>query len=242
MKKENIIFSLINTEYYDFMLRDIPHREFEDLSIVYYEFEPTESMYHLISNQYMESAKLCEEELYDLALENTRRIMPPVVIKMSDLMSEMEEELGLKQKEEVKEEVMAYVIRNEQGKRGAVSILYSDVMEEMAEKLGGDFYLIPSSTHEFIAIPKPLNVSLDDLQEHVHYTNLTQVNSSDRLSNQVYEYDSTKGQVKQATFSPYTKLNAGRPVWSEWVLNDKPIPLIEINEGEQTDTGMQMGM
>lgn len=242
MKKENIIFSLINTEYYDFMLRDIPHREFEDLSIVYYEFEPTESMYHLISNDYMERANLCEEELYDLALENTRRIMPPVVIKMSDLMSELEEELVVKQREEVTEDVMAYVIRNEQGKRGAVSILYSDVMEDVAEKLGGDFYLIPSSMHEFIAIPKPLNVSLDDLQEHVHYTNLMKVNSTDRLSNQVYEYDTATGQVKQATFSPYSKLNAGRPNWSEWILNDKPIPVIETDEGESMNTGMQMGM
>ena len=242
MVKENVVFSLINTEYYDFMLRDIPHREFEDLSIVYYEFEPTESMYHLISKDYMERANLCEEELYDLAFENTRKIMPPVVRKMSDLMSELEEELGVKEKEEITEDVMAYVIRNEQGKRGAVSILYSDVMEDVAEKLGGDFYLIPSSMHEFIAIPKPIDVSLDDLQEHVHYTNLMKVNGTDRLSNQVYEYDSTKGQVKQATFSPYTKLNAGRPVWSEWILNNKPIPLIETNEGEQTDTGMQMGM
>lgn len=242
MKKENIIFSLINTEHYAFILQDIPHREFEDLSIVYYEFEPTESMYHLISNDYMENAKLCEEDLYDLAFENTRRIMPPVVIKMSDLMSKMEEELGLKQKEEITEDVMAYVIRTEQGKRGAVSILYSDVMEDVAEKLGGDFYLIPSSMHEFIAIPKLMNVSLDDLQEHVHYTNLMKVNSSDRLSNQVYEYDTATGQVKQATFSPYTKLNAGRPVWSEWILNNKPFPLIEVNEGEQTDAGMQMGL
>lgn len=242
MKKENIIFSLVNTEHYDFILRDIPHRAFEDLSIVYYAYEPQESIYHLIDNYYMESAKLCEDDLYELAFENTRRMMPPVVIKMSDLMSELEEEVGLQQNDEITDDVMAYVIRTEQGTRGAVAILYNDVMEDVAERLGGDFYLIPSSVHEFIAIPKPLNISLNDLQEHVHYTNLMAVNSCDRLSHQVYEYNAATGQVKQATFSPYTKLNAGRPVWSDWILNNKPIPLIEQDEGEQMDNSLQMGM
>lgn len=242
MIKENIIFSLINTEYYEFMLEDIPHRKFEDLSIVYYEFEPTECMYHLISNRYMVTANLCEEDLYNLALENTRRIMPPRVIKMSDLMSELEVDLGMELKEDVEADAIAYVIRSEQGKRGAVSILYDDIMKEVSEKLGGDFYLIPASMHEFIAFPKWSWVSLEDLQEHVHYTNLMKVNSSDRLSNQVYEYDCTTGQVKQATFSPYTKLNEGRPAWSDWILNNEPIPVIETDEGEQMNADMQMGM
>lgn len=85
-------------------------------------------------------------------------------------------------------------------------------------------------------------VSLEDLQEHVHYTNLMKVNSSDRLSNQVYEYDGATGQVKQAAFSPYTKLNAGRPAWSDWILNNEPIPVIETDEGEQMNADMQMGM
>ena len=242
MKKENVIFSLVNTEHYNFILRDVPHRAFEDLSIVYYEFEPEEAIYHLISNDYMESAKFCEEDLYEFAFENTRRFMPPEVLKMASLIEKIEGALGLQQNKEDAKDAMVYVIRNEQGARGAVSILYNDVMEDVAEKIGGDFYLIPSSMHEFIAIPKPLGVSLDDLQEHVHYTNLMHVKTSDRLSHQVYEYDTATGQVKQATFSPYTKLNAGRPVWSDWILNDKPIPPIETSEGEQTDTGMQMGM
>lgn len=242
MIKENVIFSLINTEHYAFMLKNLPHRKFEDLSIVYYEFEPTERMYHLIGNDYMERANLCEEELYDLAYENTKRLMPPVVVKMCDLILEANERLGVEQEAETPKDALIYVIRNEGGRRGAALILYDDIMREVSEKLGGDCYLIPSSMHEFIAMPKDLLVLLDDLQEHVHYTNLKEVDVSDRLSNQVYEYDSTTGQIKQATFSPYTKLDEGRPVWSDWILNDEPIPKTATDDSEQVNTDMQMGM
>lgn len=243
MKKENIVFSLINTEHYARILAYVPSRQCEDLSVIYYEHVPESSLYRLIGNAELVYSKMTEEELYELAKENTRRIMPPVVQSMSkaiiELSEKTNEEIDMATREELeKTEGLMYLITNEQGIRGAVSILYSDVMEEVSEKLGGDIYLIPSSVNEIVAVSKSNVPSVEELQEQVHFTNLLRVELNERLSNQVYEYDATTKLIRQATFSPYTKLNEGRPMWSRNVMIDSE----EVVESEQNDVAMQMGM
>lgn len=243
MKKENIVFSIVNTELYTQFLVHVPNRQFEDLSVIYYEYVPESSLHRLIGNADMAYSRMTEEELYELAKENTRRIMPPVVQSMSQAIIELSEEnndeIDMKTRKELKEtEKLMYLITNEPRTRGAVSILYSDVMEEVSEKLGGDLYLIPSSVNEIIAVSKNNVPSVEELQEQVHFTNLLRVELKERLSNQVYEYNATTKLIRQATFSPYTKLNEGRPMWSKNVIIDKD----EVAESEQNDVGMQMGM
>lgn len=45
-----------------------------------------------------------------------------------------------------------YVISNNKGINGAVSMLYEDGLHDLAEKLGSDLYIMPSSIHEVIAV------------------------------------------------------------------------------------------
>ena len=71
MKKENIVFSLINTEHYALFLPYIPCRQCEDLSVVYYEHVPENSLYRLIGNSELAESQITEEELFELAKENT---------------------------------------------------------------------------------------------------------------------------------------------------------------------------
>lgn len=247
MKKENIIFSLINTEFYAGFLPYIPCRQFEDLSVIYYEYAPENSMYRLIRNSEMVAAQMTEEELFELAKENTRRIMPPVVQSMSSAIIELSEEndevMDMKTREELEQaEELMYLITNEQVTRGAVSMLYSDVMEEVTEKLGGDIYLIPVSVNEIVAVSKKNVPSLMELQEQVHFTNLLRVELGERLSHQVYEYDSATKLIRQATFSPYTKLDQGRPVWSKNLMESGRNVSDEAAEPEQSNAGIQMEM
>ena len=242
MRKENIIFALINTERYKEGLASIPHKEFEDLSIVYYEFHPEQALYRLIKNEDMENDNLTEEELYELGFENTRRIMVPKVVSMSDMIRELAEEMGLEIRQEANMHLSAYVITNEQRQRGAANILYGDIMENVSQKLGGDLCLIPCSVNEFIATPMPENMLLGDLQELVHFTNMHHSPIRARLSNQLYRYDSTTKQIKQATFSPYTNLNEERPQWSEWILNEEEVPKIECEGMEENSGDIRMGI
>ena len=238
---DNVIFSLINTEKYHEKLKEIPHRQFEDLSIVYYERTPEEESYTLIHNADMKAVHLTEEELYQMAFENTRRITPPKVRSISEMMQELAEEMGVEVQNDYSQ-VPAYVITNEQRHIGAVNILYSDIMEEVSQKLGGDLWLIPGSTNEFIATKIRKDLSIENLQELVHFMNTISYPTRTRLSNQLYHYDSATGQIKQATSSPYTRLDEGRPQWSDWVLEGQELPRTNSDMMDENLDGMQMGM
>lgn len=57
---------------------------------------------------------------------------------------------------EMPPEQQMYVISNNKGINGAVSMLYEDGLHELAEKLGSDLYIMPSSIHEVIAVSTDL--------------------------------------------------------------------------------------
>ena len=46
------------------------------------------------------------------------------------------------------------MMTNEAKVHGATTMMYKDAVKVLAEKIGGDFYLIPSSIHEVMAIPE----------------------------------------------------------------------------------------
>ena len=90
--KDNIIFRLVNTMQNEDMLKNLPHRNFQDLSIIYQwaigvEQQGLSSV--VIDNHMAESLGMGEEQLFRAAAENTRRILPPVVQSMNEVMRDM---------------------------------------------------------------------------------------------------------------------------------------------------------
>ena len=63
-------------------------------------------------------------------------------------------------------------------------------MDKAAEKAGGDFYILPSSIHEILIIPDNGKMGLKDLENMVKEVNATQVSPADKLTDNVYHYDS----------------------------------------------------
>ena len=51
-----------------------------------------------------------------------------------------------------------YVLTNESKLNGAACILYENVLYDFAQKLGADLYILPSSVHEVILLPKAFDV------------------------------------------------------------------------------------
>lgn len=85
-----------------------------------------------------------------------------------------------------------YVLTNASRNMGAGCILYPDMLQACAEKVGKEFYLLPSSIHEMILIPCD---KVDDPKElicMVRDINHTAVFASDRLSDHIYKYDREK--------------------------------------------------
>ena len=202
-----IIFQLINTERNKSLLEDMPHRELEDLSIIYRAFVGNREDIIgsiMITDSIAESLKLTEEDLYAQAYENTREIMKPSVKTMEEVLckimgaSPIADDLIDRETGMFKEESGLYVISNNNGIMGASSILYDDVLQSLADKLDDNLVVLPSSLHEVIALRAGGN-TLDNLKSIVHEVNTTQVAVTDLLSDNIYVYDKDARTLTMAT-------------------------------------------
>ena len=209
--KDNVFFTLINAEQNKELLKTVPHREFEDLAIVYRWNLGNDSLgtyTNLVDNDLAKKEGLTENDLYNAARKNTKELLPVSVRNMNEIISEIifgENELEDEMDKEFKKVMMEtpnehsmYVITNESKLYGAASILYEEPLHELAEKFGSDLYILPSSVHEVIAVSADMG-SPDDLAEMVYEINMEQVDIDDRLSNQVYCYDKDLRTLRLAT-------------------------------------------
>ena len=213
--KDNIVFQVINTLQNEDMLRDMPHREFQDLSIIYrwvVKVDENGIQSSAIRNNLAEQLGMNEEQLFKCAVENTRRIFPPIVKSMNDVIREMFISDGMPAEVadmmigEMPEDKMMWVISNDRGINGAGSMLYEDNLHKLAMKLETDLYILPSSVHECIAVSTNVGDPYE-LAEMVSEINMGQVALEDRLSNQVYHYDKDARRLTLATDTPNKRLD-----------------------------------
>ena len=209
--KDNVFFTLINAEQNKELLKTVPHREFEDLAIVYRWNLGNDSLgtyTNLVDNDLAKKEGLTENDLYNAANKNTKELFPILVKNMNEVISEIifgesgiDEEMQKEFSEvmqETPDENCMYVITNESKLFGAASMLYEEPIHELAEQVGGDLYILPSSVHEVIAVPADFG-SPEELAEMVYEINMEQVDINDRLSNQVYHYDRDLRTLRLAT-------------------------------------------
>ena len=209
---ESIVMSLINTEQNREMLGYMPHREFEDLSVIYrYVIDtgnPVESV--PVTVEMAEGIGMGEKELFDAAVENTRRLFPPTVELLNDIIVEMFMDGGFS--EEAAREMGSaiqtpmYCISNKMSINGAVSMLYGDVIHGVSEQLGSDLYILPLSVHEVMAVQTE-GAAAKELAELVEKNNMSKIRLGDRLSNQVYRYDKEQRILSLATDTPNKRLD-----------------------------------
>lgn len=213
--KDNIIFQLVNTMQNEDMLKNLPHRDFQDLSIIYrwvVDVEQQGLSTVVINNHVAESLGMGEEQLFRAAAENTRRILPPVVQSMNEVMRDlfvadgMPKELADLMIGEQEPEMTMWVISNERKIDGAASMLYEDKLHSLAERVGTDLYILPSSVHEVIAVSVEMGEP-EELARMVSEVNMDQVDLSERLSNQVYHYDKDLRKITLATDTPNKRLD-----------------------------------
>ena len=122
---DNVFFTLINAEQNRELLETVPHREFEDLAIVYRWNigAGSDGVYtNLINNELAEKEGVTEEELFKAANENTKNLFPVTVRNMNEVIAEiifdvgeLDEEMSKEFEEvvnDVPDERSMYVISN----------------------------------------------------------------------------------------------------------------------------------
>lgn len=213
--RDRVVMMLINTEQNQELLKTVPHREFRDLSIVYRlvaDIDANGIQSAMIGNELAERLGMDEQTLYMVAVENTKRLFPPVTKSMNDVIKDMlvadgmPEEFAEMMVGEMPADRMMYVISNNRGINGAVSMLYESELHTLAEQLETDLYILPSSIHEVIAVSADMGDPYE-LAQMVSEINMGQVELADRLSNQVYHYDKDLRKITMATDTPNKRLD-----------------------------------
>lgn len=178
-KKNSIVMNLINTKRNQGLLREVPHRNIMDLSVIYriiVRQVDTGLMTILVDNRVMEEMELTQDELERLAYANTGRMFPVEICKMADFL---------------------YVMTNSQKIHGATTMICREAMEQLAEQVGGNFYLIPSSIHEVMAVPEQ-DEDVENLIHLLEEGNQSCSTESEILSESIYYYDSEKKEFSVA--------------------------------------------
>ena len=124
------------------------------------------------------------EEMHEIACANTQRLYPACISSMGDVMQDLAGDTGI---DFVPEDSALYVVTNRQKFHGAISALYPDTAKRLQDALG-DFYLLPSSIHEMLAVPVTLTPSPADLLHMVVSINHdgSVVRPEDILADNVY--------------------------------------------------------
>lgn len=202
--RNHIVYKLINTEMNRELLEDVPHIPFLDLSIVFCFLISDRNFGEatiLIHNAHMRMWHVMTEELYQVAHINTTRLCK---WKISDIRSVIEEILETERPytsnivnyDDI-EYVPMFVLTNEKHVNGAACMLYDNIIQNFAEFIGDDLYILPSSIHDVLLLPKSSEHCYhDELLDIVREVNESEVLPEEVLSNNVYFYSRETGEIE----------------------------------------------
>ena len=194
--KGNLMMQVIPVEPNMEKLEQLPHKTIEDIAVVY-RIDVSDSRHHnasvLVTNQMLEKFGITPEQLHMDAVISQMETHPPTLKNMSEMMAEMSGGMM-----DMPESPM-WVATVEGGLNGAAVVQIPEFMDQAAEKLGGNFFVLPSSIHECLFIKDDGEFQRPQLEEMVQSVNATEVSAADFLSDSVYHYDSEARVFEKAT-------------------------------------------
>ena len=200
---DNVICELVNTKWNAHLIANIPHRNIEDLSLIY-RIRVAPDATFLITGKLLSAIGMNEQQLYEAAMRNSNYKIATMTEVLSDLMDLEPEELT-----ESKMGMDMLVVTSEDKMYGASAVLNKALMDKAVDILGtSDIVVLPSSIHEVIILPDSEDVK--SLASMVKEVNDTQVIDNERLSNNVYKYNKETG-LKIATTDHTRKLEREEP-------------------------------
>ena len=186
--REHIVMRLISRSQNTYLLNDVPFVPFLDMALCFavrLQVHGGMSGSALIHNAHADTWGTDSMELFSYAKQNAATVLPPVRRRIEDMISEAMPGhiFGIDTPK-----VPMYVLTNTERSYGASVICYHGVLRELSYELGSDVYLIPSSVHEFIAVPTSPLVDIDPLNELIQTVNQSYVMPPEVLSDHVYLY------------------------------------------------------
>lgn len=201
--RDYIYIGLVNLERNSEVLMNRPHREFLDLAIVYYiditkvddNCKGMGCLQVVITDDLMEQYRMNEEELYELAMKNTNDIKPKCKYLHDIISSSFQSEDSILEDIPGIKNYNVMYLTNENNCKGSAMVFNNKVLNYASEKLGGDYYILPSSIHELILVSALADMPKEAMYNMVHEVNMNSVCPEDYLSDSIYYYDSSDQKI-----------------------------------------------
>ena len=177
------------------LLQNIPCRLHGDIALIYQVNVDTidSSLTVRITNDMVKQYGISEPELYETAMENSQRQQKVTCRPMGEVIGDLfdipADDPSLAGPSGL------YVLSTEKMQFGAAAIFYPGVMEKLGKSIPEGFYVLPSSIHEVLILPKNQGEKAM-LESMVQEINATQVAPEEVLSDFVSEYDSRTQTMK----------------------------------------------
>lgn len=192
---QHVEYQLVNAEKNKEMLKKIPGKKVIDLVAVYRivvnSGEGITESYILDSKQ-LEMIGINIDELDKAAMKNTQKsefLIRTIDQVISEMMGMDEELTGV-----IAHEPKMFVLTNKRKIYGANILLCKEELAGLADKIQDDFYILPSSIHELIAIPVK-DVEVEPLKKMVKEVNDNEVEIEEILGYEVYKYNRETGKI-----------------------------------------------
>ncbi len=185
--KDALFVRISGADRADDRIANAPHETKEDLVMTYHVRLdiPGEGVAStMVTNDMLKMFGVPEEQMKTDAMANSQEMMPVRMAPMATILFGVPEEEAM-----MDGQMPMMVITNEEKMFGASALFYPGAMDQMAEKLEGNFFILPSSVHEVIAIPNDGSQSVNELEQMVQEINASQVEPRDQLSDRVYHFD-----------------------------------------------------
>lgn len=187
--KERILLKLVNQERNSELLEEVPHIIFHDLAIIFVcaicDFLD-EYATILIHNQHLEMWGISLDELYEIGMENTPKLLPYSFDSMENVLKHLSDGTL-----PFVTDIAMSVLTNQLKIHGATSIIYPGLLKRLANDLDDDIIIIPSSIHEVLIIPYQSTISkysLLNFRDMIVQVNEEQLPDEEVLSDHAYLY------------------------------------------------------
>ena len=190
--KEKVYGEVMNRDSNEEYLSDKPHRDLiGDITLIYRLLVSKDNQgvaSVAITNDLAETLGVTEEELFDLAVTQTKELFPPMIQNLADMFAQMGVPIP-------GDEAPLLILTNTDCQKGAHVLLYPELFKDLSE---GDLIIMPSSVHEVLALPVEDGVTPEDAASMVNDINGGVVDVRDRLSNSVFIYRKETGEIEVA--------------------------------------------
>ena len=213
--KDRLFIRVTNKETNADVLAGMPHKEVEDLAITYHvlvNHDQNGIASAPVTDDLLRHYGVTAEQLHEDAIANSQRMLPAQLDSMQNMLfGMMTPEASDTLRDEPYPGSTMLVLTNNVQLNGAAALFYPGVMDQAAERLGGNFIVLPSSTHEVIMIPADGMTDFRSLEQMVKDINRSQVAPEERLSDHVYHYDAQERLFERADRHEMRKELENRP-------------------------------